>query len=72
MTRAGAEALAERLARKNRRDYHVVWSVEDEDALGQSWHVATDWDLDTFYQGIADCNIVTTHCPSDYYPAVRS
>jgi len=52
-------ATARRLSRKNDRTYYVVY---EPDHTGK-YHAADDTDLDTFYDGISDRNIL--YCTSD-------
>lgn len=47
-------ATARRLAKKNKRDYYVIF---EPDHLGR-YHVCDDYDLDGFYMGISDHNIL--------------
>jgi hypothetical protein len=61
MTFANAVSKANRLAKKNEREYFVVREA--------GYDVVNDEDLDTFYVGISENNIVycTSESPSSLY-----
>lgn len=50
MTRTDACKRAAKLARTTGKPHYVVWSVEDGEP-GQHYHVATEWDIETFFDG---------------------
>jgi len=51
MTKHAAITRAADVARASRDWCYVIWSVEEQDAPGQHYHVATDETVDTFYAG---------------------
>jgi hypothetical protein len=63
MTEAAARRKALQLARKLRTTYYVVWERDTDAPAALSYHVATDYDLDTFFAGISDHNIL--FCTAD-------
>ncbi len=64
MHKPTAFEVAQKRANKHKRPYYVIWSIEDEDDPPYHYHVATEDELDTFYNGISDANIIACVEPS--------
>jgi hypothetical protein len=51
MSEKRAYEVASKRAKRDRREWFVVWSIEDHDPPGQHYHVSDDFDLETYYLG---------------------
>ena len=55
MTKPHAIQHAKQAAKLRRQFVYIVWSVEDQDRPREHYHLASEFDLSTFYQG---CTVV--------------
>lgn len=62
-TQKQAVKKAAELARKTGKPHYVVFSQADAEQFGGPYQVATEHDLDTFYAGISERNIL--YCTSN-------
>ncbi len=53
---------AAKYAAKAEQVFYVIYCPEDD---GSNYQVVTDYDLETFYNGVPDSAIM--HCTDDYY-----
>lgn len=60
-----AHEAAKRRARQIGQTIYVVFSVEDHELAASGYHLATATDLDTYYAGIRDDDILAAYEPRD-------